>query len=297
VNLLTNPTFGSIEAGEPFPALADALEVTRMVPTDGDSSAETTCGLSAEQTCQVNTAALALLEGSVWSNYRLVGTQFAPNNCSFTEGSMASEAQQLAKCRFDTLTSLGQPHFLANTVIETNQGLQHFLGLPPEQPRLQPYKWCASAEANSDYCDNQGLRLIGPNTTSVNGNFAFARGVSNMVYGGGAMNMGGCQGCHGIAQQNGYSFSFVLLDGVGGAQADTEMDADIPATAIAQSVPVRLQSITDPTKYIAITGRSARYPDYHNLGLSGEAGAAQWPFQPYTNTPAFGNFGGQIVLA
>ena len=179
VNLLTNPLFGSTKAGAPFPALADALEVTRMVPTNGDPSAQTTCGLSAEQTCQVNNAVIAKLHtaGSVWANYRLVGTQFAPNDCLFVEGS--AEAAQLATCRYDSLKGYGQPHFLANAVIETNQGLQHFLGLPPPQPRLQPYKWCKSSSANNSYCDNQGLREIGPNEKLVDTEFAFDRGAHN----------------------------------------------------------------------------------------------------------------------
>ncbi len=293
VNLLTNPLFGSTKAGDPYPMPAHALTVSRMVPTNGDPAAETTCGLSAQQTCQVNQAAIAKLTaaGSVWANYRLVGTQFAPNDCAFTEGDAASEAQQLAQCRYDTLAKLGQPHFLANAVIETNQGLQHFLGLPPEQPRLQPQNWCASASSNNAYCDNQGKRLIGPNTQ-----LSFARGAHNMTFGTNPVNMGGCQGCHGVAQQNGYSFSFVLLDGINGAKADTEDDADIPATAIAQSVPVRLQSLTDPTKFLTITGPNAQFPGTYNLGLTSQSQATQWRLQPYTGSSSLANFGGQITV-
>jgi hypothetical protein len=294
VNLLTNPLFGSTKAGDPYPTLANALTVSRMVPTNGDPAAETTCGLSAQQTCQVNEAAIAKLTaaGSVWANYRLVGTQFAPNDCAFTEGDAASEAKQLAQCRYDTLSKLGQPHFLANAVIETNQGLQHFLGLPPEQPRLQPQNWCTPSSSNNAYCDNLGKRSIGPNTQ-----LSFARGAHNMTFGGTPVNMGGCQGCHGVAQQNGYSFSFVLLDGVNGAKPDTEDDADIPATALAQSVPVRLQSFTDPTKFVTITGPNAQYPGYYNLGLTSQGQATQWRLQPYTGSASLANFGGQITVA
>lgn len=312
VNLLTNPLFGSTKAGDPYPTLANALTVTRMVPTNGDPAAETTttcgasgqptrkCGLSAQQTCQVNEAAIAKLTaaGSVWANYRLIGTQFAPNDCAFTEGDAAWEAKQLARCRYDTLSKLGQPHFLANAVIETNQGLQHFLGLPPEQPRLQPYKWCMPSTSNDKYCDSEGVRLIGPNTkVTVTGNFDFDRSAHNMTYTGTPVNMGGCQGCHGVAQQNGYSFSFVLLDGVGGAKADTEDDADIPATAIAQSVAVRLQSFTDPTKFLTITGPNAQFPGFYNLGLTtSEDQATQWRLQPYSGSAALANFGGRITV-
>ncbi len=292
VNLLTNPAFGMTTAGDPYPKLEYALDVTRMIPTDGNPQAETTCGLSAEQTCQVNESAISVLEesGSVWANYRLVGTQFAPNDCTFMDGSPAD--YQLASCRYNTLDNLGQPHFLANAVIETNQGLQHFLGLPPQQPRLQPYKWCASADG---LCDNQGGRLIGPNTKQNNDGSVFDRGAPNMTYGKNAINMGGCQGCHGVAQQNGYSFSFVLLDGVGGAKPDTEQDADIPATAIAQSVPVRLKLVTDTSKYLAI-GQKQKGSDFYELKLSDQSEAATWRLRPYTSNPNIGNFAGEIVL-
>ena len=40
--------------------------------------------------------------------------------------------------------------------------------------------------------------------------------------------MGGCMGCHGVAQQLGYSFSFVLLGNQSGAAIDTQQEAEIP---------------------------------------------------------------------
>lgn len=299
VNLLTNPIFGDTTAGDPYPTLENAITVSRMIPTNGDPKAETSCGLSAEQTCQVNTAALKKLTKtkSIWANYRLVGTQFAPNDCTFVEGDAASEAEQLALCRYNTLSKLGQPHFLANAVIETNQGLQHFLGVPPAQTRLQPYKYCQTDSSNSDYCDLQAARLIGPNED--NGGLNFDRGAHNMTYGLVQNNMGGCQGCHGIAQQNGYSFSFVLLDGVNGAQADTEDEADIPATAIAQSVPVYLQLGSDTSKYLAIGDKIRDNPTFYDLTLSDKAGANQWLIQPFTGASegsSVPNFAGNLLF-
>jgi len=36
--------------------------------------------------------------------------------------------------------------------------------------------------------------------------------------------MGGCMGCHGVAQINGYAFSFVALIGQGGTEPETMSD-------------------------------------------------------------------------
>lgn len=41
-------------------------------------------------------------------------------------------------------------------------------------------------------------------------------------------NMGGCMGCHGVAQAKGYSFSFVLFDGQAGADVDTQTSFNPP---------------------------------------------------------------------
>lgn len=51
----------------------------------------------------------------------------------------------------------------------------------------------------------------------------FARHENNNFAGSskGGVNMGGCMGCHGIAQLNGYTFSFVSQDGQRGAGIDT----------------------------------------------------------------------------
>ncbi|MAI27439.1 MAG: hypothetical protein CMN75_15535, partial [Spirochaeta sp.] len=37
-------------------------------------------------------------------------------------------------------------------------------------------------------------------------------------------NMGGCMGCHGVAQTTGYSYSFTAREGQGGATPDTVTD-------------------------------------------------------------------------
>jgi hypothetical protein len=64
----------------------------------------------------------ALSASSVWQNYELVGVQFQPIN--------VPSAIPIGANPNDP-TGIGQPLFLANSVIETNQGLQNFQGLPP----------------------------------------------------------------------------------------------------------------------------------------------------------------------
>jgi hypothetical protein len=61
-----------------------------------------------------------------------------------------------------------------------------------------------------------------------NGVYAFNRNTPNVSFHGRAINMGGCMGCHGVAQVKGFSFSFVLLGGQQGADVDTEDSFTVP---------------------------------------------------------------------
>jgi hypothetical protein len=57
--------------------------------------------------------------------------------------------------------------------------------------------------------------------------------------------MGGCMGCHGVAQVRGYAFSFILLEGQAGADVDTEKDftvAPLTPTDFNPSPPRRKRS-------------------------------------------------------
>jgi len=98
-------------------------------------------------------------------------------------------------------THIGQPAFLANLAIETNLGLQYFRGQPPKVAVIPHF---------------QG------NGVKSNPLNAFARNNANTSFGQSPYNMGGCMGCHGVAQTKGYAFSFVLLDGYLGAVTDTQ---------------------------------------------------------------------------
>jgi hypothetical protein len=159
----------------PYPALAFSIPVQRQQP------------YPLATTSAVTQAVYAQLPGnSVWRNYRLVGTQF------FTKVTPTTSLQY------------NQPYYMANLVVETNNGLQNFQGLPPN---ITP---------TSNY---QGFTPTGN---------AYNPTVANVSFNGSPYNMGGCMGCHGVAQLLGSNFSFVLLDGQRGAGIDTATDVSIP---------------------------------------------------------------------
>ena len=133
---------------------------------------------------------------SVWLNYHLVGTQFQAVNLPNTPNPPNDP------------TRIGQPAFLANLAIETNVGLQFFEGQPP------------NIEVIPKFVSNG----INSNKNPI----AFMRNNPNTSFHGKPYNMGGCMGCHGVAQTKGYGFSFVLLDGYVGAVTDTQEHFDQP---------------------------------------------------------------------
>lgn len=135
---------------------------------------------------------------SVWLNYHLVGTQFQTIDL---RNIVVSPPTRFPTSPNDP-TGIGQPVFLSNLGIETNLGLQFFKGQPP------------NITVTSHFQGN-GLKS-NPNM------FIFARNNYNTSYAQKPFNMGGCMGCHGIAQSKGYGFSFVLLDGFLGAVTDTQ---------------------------------------------------------------------------
>lgn len=151
---------------------------------------------------------------SVWLNYRLIGTQFMAVDVD----SMGKSSAKYPKNEYDP-TGIGQPFYMANLVIETNEGLQHFQGLPPQVFPIGHYK---TQTYSSNLKDNNTVNF----QHSFN-NLAFDINGSKP----GTYTMGGCMGCHGVAQLRGFSFSFVLLGGSDGAKTDTEMEFDIPAPA------------------------------------------------------------------
>jgi len=249
----------------PFPTLANALSVSRMlIPPTPAPKKPMGCTLSQGQTCVANTYAAKKLKGSVWENYHLIGTQFKA-----VDSQSASQA-------------IGQPYFLANLAIETNQGLQQFMGLPPDQPRVQPPQWSSSSNSGEVH-----------DTRTVPGNFGFGfnRDTPNITYGGAGMNMGGCMGCHGVAQQNGYAFSFVMLDGTRGAVADTEDEENIAPTELTYSSEQLVQSTLGSLVLQEGSGAAVLVGS-----KSAVTESSQWLLVPYHGHPSKFNALGFYVL-
>ncbi|MEP1779862.1 hypothetical protein [Reichenbachiella sp.] len=162
----------------------------------------------AQATAEVNKMVHNLLPAnSVWRNYQLVGTQFMAidvNSSSLLEAAGKKPRYRISE---NDPQGIGLPVYLANVVIETNEGLQHFQGQPPGTQPIANY---------------EGFGI------GVNNTIDFLRNNPNTALNRQAYNMGGCMGCHGVAQSKGYSFSFVLLGGRDGALTDTETNFEIP---------------------------------------------------------------------
>ena len=203
-------TYSNYFPGQPFvgppkratfyPQPSAALPVTRKFPIlPGTQQAND----------QVHAAIRSVNPNSVWLNYELVGTQFQAIDIDTLPPNPANPNDP---------TGIGQPLYLANLVIETNEGLQHFQGLPPAVNAVVPFNTASHPPVNTA--------------------LAFDRTASNVVFSPtgqqpevAGFNMGGCMGCHGVAQAKGYSFSFVLFDGQRGADVDTELSFVAPPIA------------------------------------------------------------------
>jgi hypothetical protein len=206
---------------------------------------------------------------SLWCNYELIGVQHqaaAGPPSGFDTDNPPDSLPSSPQPGIELPSGSGQQYFLANLVIESNVGLQQFLGLPPATTPIDHY---ASPMVPPGGSGRTGNARIAPN-----GSPAFVLTFDNLAQriaprdnpawdngagadkpiennpnpnkgpivnsGGsneststtpkkpGAYNMGGCMGCHGVAQIRGYSFSFVLLGNQGGAVPDTQVFVDIP---------------------------------------------------------------------
>ncbi len=208
---------GKSEEPAPFPNIekASALPLNRLYdPLSSTVSANTL--VHNMLGCDSNPGA------SVWCNYRLIGTQFAA--ATAPAGDFPRALPATPNPGIEVPADSGQPFYLANLVIESNVGLQHFQGLPPSPNTdviqvIPHYKGGNPGNVTSSFSTNE-----------------FQFGASNLAYRTQSGNkntphefvMGGCMGCHGVAQLSGYSFSFVLLDNQFGAAPDTVTEFTLP---------------------------------------------------------------------
>ena len=193
-NLLTNDSLTFSTNTVPFPNFLDSGTTAIPVVRAQAYPLATTQAVNDS----VHASISAVNPTSVWLNYRLVGTQFV---------AVSSDSMSL---------TYNQPYYLANLVVETNKGLQHFQGLPPNVTVTPYYAGDTTGYQGKVTIMNtrNGFRPLYPNVI-------FNREQRQPAI------MGGCMGCHGVAQLLGYNFSFVFQDGQKGSVLDTQTHFDI----------------------------------------------------------------------
>jgi hypothetical protein len=162
---------------------------------------------------QVNALVQGLDKNNIWANYRLKGVQAVPNS--------------------DPTTS---NHYLANIVVESSQpGIQLFSGIllnggVAVQGQIDPSKYyfvnCRGDKGNTSCVYPESS--LNPNPLPSTYNNVSLNVQQDQPVPAAQYNMGGCQGCHGAAQQLGRDFSF-LANGVGGK--GKELDS-VPASSL-----------------------------------------------------------------
>jgi hypothetical protein len=158
---------------------------------------------------------------SVWCNYRLIGTQYVATQTPSPQPTLLDTLTPQS-ANIEAPANSGQPYYLANLVVESNAGLQQFQGLPPSgDPSVITV---IQQFATHNFSGTFPKPAQGFNHTADNLAWRTQKGPNNQFV------MGGCMGCHGVAQLSGYSFSFVLLDNQYGAIPDSQHSFAIPPT-------------------------------------------------------------------
>ncbi|MGI9276483.1 MAG: hypothetical protein ACR2PT_16765 [Endozoicomonas sp.] len=161
---------------------------------------------------QVNQLVDSLDKGNVWAHYRLKGVQAGPTNDSDSAD-----------------------YFLANIVVESSQpGIQLFNGIllnggvPKGPSEDQLYLVNCRENPESTKCVFPYLANSSSPSTYDNVSLGVVEGKSVPAP---KYNMGGCQGCHGAAQQLGRDFSFLANGVLGkGKELDSVPASDLSAT-------------------------------------------------------------------
>jgi hypothetical protein len=126
------------------------------------------------------------IENPVWLYYKLVNVQYKPFDVSQVDFDQPTITSNMSAATF----------FTSNVVVETDYTLANFLG------RISNAGPPTSLPANFDHFNP--ARTTFQNVLLFNGDHELEN----------TFNMGGCLGCHGIAQvQNGTDFSFILSGG------------------------------------------------------------------------------------
>jgi len=184
---------------------------------------------------------------SVWLNYQLVGVQYIPVQCwGKDDKPCASDGFDVGR---EDPTGNGQPFHLANLVIETNWGLQNFQGRPPtvnSGPPVTGFSTSPSGVSVDDhYLPNKSMGF----DRSL-GNVGHSRKNRGLVF-----NMGGCMGCHGVAQGLGTDFSFALLLGQKGSHPEgpnQEQDLDPKTVRFGQDLSIQYRTLVSPPVSLGI---------------------------------------------
>lgn len=160
----------------------------------------------------VNSAAQAQVANlGPFAYYRLVSVQWQP----FTWKDIDADSDHPAAV-----------YYLANEVVETNYNLQSFRG----------------GQVRGGTGEVKGLinDFFNPNDTSVN---TIGPYFNTYIYNGGTWtvyNMGGCMGCHGVAETNGGDFSFTLaFNSTANPETFEPGNADLSQTIRADYVDLR----------------------------------------------------------
>ncbi len=190
------------------PAVADAYPIQRRP----NAILPQTVKVNTEVHNAIRAALPTAQKDSHWLHYQLVGTQYMAYNTNLEYPPTKTKDVEFSTPPSKWETDNGQNNYLANLVIETNYGLQTFRGLPPLINKTNIVQRYQKAGLSGN-----------PSSAAV-----FYRQGTNTVSGLTPVNMGGCMGCHGVAQIQGYNFSFVLLAGNDGAKTDTTTHFDLP---------------------------------------------------------------------
>jgi hypothetical protein len=148
--------------------------------------------ISAEVNDVNNHVASLMPAGSVWKNYRLKGVQGVPTSYPIENGTVALD------------------YYLASIVVESSQpGLQLFAG-QVHNPNKNPLKDSTRCGYNiqNPATSFTNCRAL-PNDTDVPGPNLSPYTVASGPVPPPKWTMGGCMGCHGVAQQFGQDMSFL----------------------------------------------------------------------------------------